>query len=371
MAVSAPMTDAWTLQLENDARDGRLHDGTFLLAVPDSLGLAARSGVLPTYSSASEVLDLLVTPTDPTPSLGVRVAPGRCVINRTGLGPWVIYLDAPVTVTLDAGHASNPRVDVIVARIYDHDVGDPDTGPHGPWLDVVVGTPGPVPVVPTVPDGAIPLAQVTVGAGAEQIGAGSITMVRRSAWPRGGPRLLLDADDPNEPGACRGELRDRDGLIERWTGASWTILADLAGSPHGRYLAAASQPLAVTTYTALGYSVTQTSTPLVTRGGGNAQFTINRTGVWSIDAGVRLAAVSAGDGQNRFLRVSSGSGVVLASHYTMAGIGIGCPMSVSTHKRLTAGTVISAEVYQDYGSLSTSAPGTSEETHLALTWVGP
>lgn len=222
MVTNATMTDAWTLQLTNSALRGRLHDGLFL--APATGGpMVWRDGVVPSTMSSGVVLDLSVTTDSPTASMSTRVYPGQCVINRSGQGPYGCSLNAFARVTHNASDTTNPRIDCVVARLYDSAIGDSQTGP---WIEVITGTPAATPSAPAVPTGAIKLAEVTVPATATQIVAGNIADKRRSTAPRGAPRLLLAGDSASDAGAYAGELRQRT-YPEWWDGSAWRGLMSI------------------------------------------------------------------------------------------------------------------------------------------------
>jgi hypothetical protein len=92
------MTDAWTLQLRNSARRGRLHDAAFLY--PGAGLMVTRTGVIPSTTNADGTCDdLRVLPATPTPGLSLRVLAGQCVITTAGQGPYLATLDQTVTIT--------------------------------------------------------------------------------------------------------------------------------------------------------------------------------------------------------------------------------------------------------------------------------
>lgn len=87
-------------------------------------------------------------------------------------GMYHIYNCGADTVTLDAADSTNPRIDLVIAQIRDSTY----TGSDCDWvLTKVNGTPAPSPSAPAVPDSALVLAQVLVGAGVSTITNGNIT----------------------------------------------------------------------------------------------------------------------------------------------------------------------------------------------------
>jgi hypothetical protein len=102
--------------------------------------------------------------------------------------------------------------------------------PGGVVIRAVTGTPAGSPVVPSVPTGAIPLAQVNVVANDTTIVAGDITDRRKSAYNPSGARPLLPGDATSDAGAVAGELVYRTSTAgggagsSVWTGARWKSL---------------------------------------------------------------------------------------------------------------------------------------------------
>ncbi|MBP2341128.1 hypothetical protein JOF41_007382 [Saccharothrix coeruleofusca] len=236
MAVHAPATSTWSLQLQNTAYAGRLQVGAFL--APGTADAAAtRDGVLVGYSSGAVApLDLKVIPDD-TPSMWLKIYPGRAVVTRSGQGPYLhTWNSALWKVQLDNANSTNPRIDLVIVRNYDQVTNGTDAQTKG-RIEVVTGTAAAVPVAPynAIPAGVgyITLAEVTVPANASTINSGNITDKRRGTCARGGVRVLLPGDSLSDPGSYLGELTDTGGAsgqLRRWNGTSWSWMAQ-AGVP--------------------------------------------------------------------------------------------------------------------------------------------
>jgi hypothetical protein len=239
MTDALMMTQADGFTGRNNARDMR----TQLLAslfLPDSGGYNLRPGVLPRQYIAVngfEYVDLKVIQLD-TPGQGVKLYPGRCVVARTGQGPYLLSSESTITnYALDTADPSNPRIDVVYARLYDQTIGD--TVLHGPYIEHVNGTPGGSPAVPSVPVGALPLAQILRPANTNTVVAANITDVRKGTQLHNTARPLLPGDSTSDPGITPGERRLRiatpaqiaagsESFIEEiWTGESrWEPLVN-------------------------------------------------------------------------------------------------------------------------------------------------
>ena len=111
-----------------------------------------------------------------TPNMSVGVGSGIAYVqNDEGLagGHYRIYNDATVTKTIAASDPSNPRIDRIIAQIYDAtDIG----GAVNSWaIEVLTGTPAASPTAPALPSNALNLALVAVAANTTSIVNANIT----------------------------------------------------------------------------------------------------------------------------------------------------------------------------------------------------
>jgi hypothetical protein len=105
---------------------------------------------------------------------------GAVVLGQdTHQGAYFAYSDAIVTLPIAAADPTNPRIDVVILRIYDDEI-TPGTG-FSTALEIVRGTPAASPAVPALPRDCIALAQVRVNVGQTGITTAAITDVRRSA----------------------------------------------------------------------------------------------------------------------------------------------------------------------------------------------
>lgn len=110
--------------------------------------------------------------------MNISVGVGDAIIsNATSSlnGPYLVNLASSASLTVPTADPSNPRIDLIVADVYD--VG---TSASYCAIELITGTPAPSPSVPTPAAGVayIPLAQIAVAAGTTSITSGNITDVR-------------------------------------------------------------------------------------------------------------------------------------------------------------------------------------------------
>ena len=124
--------------------------------------------------------DLVVTQ-NTTPNMTVLVASGQVLVSgseATYQGLYFCENRGSKSVTISAADATNPRRDLIVARVRDAAY----SGATNAWaLEAITGTPAAVPADPTVPANCYVLARVAVAAGATSITNANITD-GRAAW---------------------------------------------------------------------------------------------------------------------------------------------------------------------------------------------
>ncbi len=124
---------------------------------------------------------LAVTQRGAGANMSVDVAAGRAIIQFTNtvLNPNKTYKtwfdsDSVVNVPISTADATNPRKDIIIAKI-DGSVAPNAGAANNCSITVVAGTPAGSPSAPAVPSGAILLATVNVAAGATSIVNANIT----------------------------------------------------------------------------------------------------------------------------------------------------------------------------------------------------
>lgn len=235
--LNSPGT-ALTLQSVNSAQVGRFLFGAFIPRLQATGMTSWRDGVVAAtgFGGSNGIAnDLQIKAITPTPSLSLTCEAGSCVITRSGNGPYVCYLLAQGTITLAAANTTNPRIDRIVARVYDAGISDtmPTTpvlaSPGGLVIEVVTGVAAGSPVALPAPTGSITLATVAVAANATQITNANITDLRKSAFNPGGARQLLPGDAVADSGGVTGDLRwstdTNKGGIAAWNGTDWQRLS--------------------------------------------------------------------------------------------------------------------------------------------------
>lgn len=169
-----------------------------------------------------------VSATTPSASMAVTVSAGAVVIPRTNQQGYVGVLTAAGNVDIGTANATNPRIDVVIARVRDSDLGDASNGvwSKGWGVEVVAGTPSASPVAPSLTGiPCIPLAEVRVDASVTSIASGKITDKRYFTRASGAPRL--DYNDGGRTGNNPWDLRQQigTGILDTWDGSAWVPLA--------------------------------------------------------------------------------------------------------------------------------------------------
>lgn len=176
--------------------------------------------------------DLAVSQHAGTPGMSVDVAIGSAFIRGTEAADQGVYTavsSSVVQVTVTAADVTNPRKDLVVARIYDEEYSGVDKEFA---LEVIAGTPAGSPADPTVPDNCLVLARVAVAAAASSIVNANITDLRTFATGVGGLHRCTAATRPTTVSLYEGlKIYEVDtGLVQQYDGAAWTPLWTLVGS---------------------------------------------------------------------------------------------------------------------------------------------
>ncbi|MET9950338.1 hypothetical protein ABZ135_02155 [Streptomyces sp. NPDC006339] len=186
--------------------------------------LGVRSGILPgTIDGKYRVGGLWMSSTGP---MTATVYAGKAVIQGGNSdGAYPVALDQDMTITFTDGDALNPRIDLVVLRVYDNDIDL--QGRYEAVVEIVKGEPKAAPVAPPAPARSLVLFSVKVKAGASA-GTGGIdwaggasTDLRTTTVATGG--ILPVYNNAGVSGAYPGQYQDNDNAhyLQRWDGTSW------------------------------------------------------------------------------------------------------------------------------------------------------
>lgn len=154
----------------------------------------------------------------------ILIAPGVCYIdpawNSEQAGYWVAF---PVQLTrgpLVAADVSDPRLDRVWARVWDHD--EDSSGLRTADVEYQAGVADPSPTAPAVPQGALALGRISVPA----LGQGSPVVIDERVYTAapGGVLLVADAAERDalvDPYPGQQVHRLDIGRPEFWNGVKW------------------------------------------------------------------------------------------------------------------------------------------------------
>ncbi|WP_406383265.1 hypothetical protein [Streptomyces sp. NBC_01618] len=219
-----PVRSAWLIN-RTETATGQSRADTRLSPVgtmTPSGALTSTSGVIPGSADGKYLMSGLYVFGE-SAGMKATVAPGRAVIQGQGsAGAYPVVLTDYTDVTFGDGDASNPRIDLVVLRVYDTQLDG--GGRTEAVLEVVVGKAEATPEPPLLPDASLPLARVTVPAGAS-VGTGGIAWadavydMRVSTVAVGG--ILADSWNRDTAGGYPGQYRDTSSVLQRWDGTHW------------------------------------------------------------------------------------------------------------------------------------------------------
>jgi hypothetical protein len=223
--VATSAHHAWAYQDRIDAASARFAFAGLLAPSPSGSATPYRSGVFAsgdtTSANGPTHTGLQVRPgTGLTPT----VEAGHAVVDTPDNGPYMASLGGQELLVLDPASPGMSRIDLVIGRIYDDQnsaLGSP-VGQRKFTVEVWTGDASsgtPVRPTPTPAAGWIPLAAITVAAGASSLTAANIADLRGPALvARGGATLLYGAD--STPGSAALAVRGSHPGDRRWVGRS-------------------------------------------------------------------------------------------------------------------------------------------------------
>jgi hypothetical protein len=163
----------------------------------------------------------------------VDVAAFAATLDRKG--PVKLYNDGAVQVKLDAAPTANSRIDAIYVKQQETASPISDSA-DGPIFGKVTGTPSTSPVAPTVPAGAMRLADVTIPSTATSTSSSGVTITQRYPFTAsaGGWMQFRSTDDLNAWSAPDGNnARLLDGTEYHRVSGAWVREPMMQRYSHG------------------------------------------------------------------------------------------------------------------------------------------
>lgn len=149
------------------AENDRTSVGALIAGASASGSLISRGGVAPALGGGLAV--------SPNTALTLNIASGVAFVPGSEGAKQGVYIctnDATDTITLDTAHGTLPRIDRVIARVYDSVY----SGTSNLWaIEKVTGTAASSPVAPNLPANSIGLGLISVAAAATTISSGNIT----------------------------------------------------------------------------------------------------------------------------------------------------------------------------------------------------
>ncbi|MFJ5828777.1 hypothetical protein [Streptomyces sp. NPDC093089] len=186
--------------------------------------LASRSGILPGSTGGTyRVGGFAMTSSGP---MTATVQQGRAVVQGpSAQGAYPVTLDADTVLTFGDGDPLNPRIDLVVLRVYDDEF-DTLTRSEAA-LEIVKGQPKAQPEAPAAPPLSLVLFTVKVkaaasaGTGGIDWAGGAMTDLRATLVGVGG--ILPVYNNAGVPGSYPGQYQDNDNAhyLQRWSGNGW------------------------------------------------------------------------------------------------------------------------------------------------------
>lgn len=174
--------------------------------------------------------DLAVSQRAAGANMSVDVAIGRAAVlgddAATTQGVYHVWNDAVKNLTIAASDPTNPRKDIVIARVRDAFY----SGATNAWaLEVVSGTPAASPAEPALPNNAIKLAVVAIAASATSIVNANITDARPRAAALSAPIVCTASTRPGSPYAGMQIFETDTGKALTYDGSGWCLPKNVAG----------------------------------------------------------------------------------------------------------------------------------------------
>lgn len=158
-------------------------------------------------------------------------------------------------------------------------------------------------------------------------------------------------------------------MLCRWDGAAWIGFAPLGGTSaaHRRdaqYSQSGNQSIPSNSSTPLQFATIDADSVDVTRSGSNDTFTLNRVGLWEVEANMRIGGGSGAERSLEINNITDGT-VIAAANSTGQGV---ANLNCGRKFRITAAKAVQFGAYQATGVNQDTNAG---YTKASLTWIRP
>jgi len=166
------------------------------------------------------------------------------------------------------------------------------------------------------------------------------------------------------------------GLYAWYDGSAWRSFVATGVTNHeAEYYLSGTQTIPTATDRPVGFDTSVITASDVTQGTStagsiaNAKFTLNRAGIWSIDAAIRWATTSSGNRYGLWIGPDNGT-TRYGEQFSIPNGTAAFTPSAGFTKRFVAGDTIVVNAFQDSGSNKDVAV-VNQGTHIHLTWMRP
>ena len=184
--------------------------------------------------------------------------------------------------------------------------------------------------------------------------------------------LVNATTDVPSPSSAMVILDNSDKLFKQWNGSTWSVVGTFGTGNYVRYSRGTDQSIPNNANTKVAFTTADVTDTAIVTVASSTDFTLVRAGRYLIECNVQHEADANG---SRWLWIADSSNQAnrYATDTNNPNNSAACAQQVVCLRRFTAGTVISAYVYQDSGvanPLTGSLPSLCP-MQINFTWLGP
>jgi len=308
-----------------------------------------------------------------SPNMSVTVAAGAAIVPGTEnafQGTYHCFNDASKTVTIAASDPTNPRKDIIVAKVQDAFY----SGAVNAWsLVAVTGTPAGSPVEPALPANAIKIASINVAANATSITNANITNNTTQA------RRI---DNVWQQVAA--------GMTYQWYNSAGVLLAELDANGHyksfGTTGGATKVRKPMCRVEAPSFTIPNAATTKMPYAAANVKYdtdgifsdandwlTIQTAGIYRVETGVAYNFINTTGYRAVGITKNNSTELVRTARDAPTTSGVTGDLDVGIVIACNPGDTFHASCFQNSGAglSQTTAPGYGSSTFLQCEWLAP